>query len=241
MVAVETVAYQPFIGRISLTLPEGYDYALIDDPSFWENEPNVIIYRSASTYPVCDGCLSLDFSKGGTYALSSENYSRAVTLNTGFDLRYTYTGKGLDWNWVECVSKDYGTITIHPHNVEFWTEEDYADYDALLQSLTITGYEKPIYFSLSSHDHLTVSVADCSDYFFYTESSTLPMDLSGVSGEVTVELYEAFTENLVGSFHSSDAAQDDHHVFTGVSRLKAYYFVVTGADAGEITVFQKEG
>lgn len=241
VVAVETVTYQPFIGRIALTLPEGYDYALLSDPYFWDNEPNVIIYRSNSAYPVCDGCLSLDFSKGGTYALSGENHSRTVALNTGFALQYTYAGKGLDWNWVQCISEDFGTISILPHNVEFWTEQDYADYDALLQSITITGYEKPIYFDLSGHDHLAVSIADVSDYFLYTESGTLPMDLSGVSGEVTVELYEAFTDKLVGSFHSSDAARDDHHVFTGISRLKAYYFVVSGADTGEITIFQKEG
>lgn len=230
IVAVETEVYQPFLGRISLMLPEGYDYLLVDDPVYPGEEPNVVIYRTSSEYPVCDGCLSLRFY--GQPVSGTEG----ILLSNGFEVDFD----GEEWSRVSCTSATLGTLSFYGHNTEFWTGEDYRDYEYLLESIRISGYEKPAYYHLGDNRYIALEQSEGADSFVCTPSGQIAVSLSDLRGTVTVRLYEAFTDRLIAEFHTDSPARDNYCLFQGLSSVKAYYFQITSDHGGSITVFDPE-
>lgn len=230
VVALNMEAYQPFLGRISLSLPEGYDYLLVDDPYYSEAEPNVVIYRTSSEYPVCDGCLSLRFY--GQPEVGAES----VLLNNGFQVSYNEER----WSYADFTSAELGTISIYAHNTEFWTDEDYRDYRVLLEKVEITGYDRPAYYHLGENRYISLEQEDTGNCFVCTPSGKLAVSLSDLSGEVTVKVYEAFTDRQVAEFHTDRPGRDSYCLFEGLSCVKAYYFQITGSGRGTLTVFDPE-
>lgn len=227
--AVETE--QAFQKRIHLNLPEGYDYLLLDDPNYPGTDKNIIIVLSSSEYPVCEGCISLEFSAGdctpwGSYPLQLDNGIVAWP--------YPETASG--WSSIRFEFPDGGYVDGRVHNSSRWTDEDYGVMLEILGGISVTGTDAYQLVDLSTEPYLSAKASDLPSYSLWTDNGTIHFDFSDASGEVTVSLYETYSDRLVASFHTADAAREDHGTFTGLTKLKEYYIVVTGAD-GAMTVF----
>lgn len=235
VVAVDPGVYQTFRGRISFKLPEGYDYFLLEAPKSGNGNPDIVIYRTESQYPVCDGCISLNFSRsvytGFTNPITELPPKKYCSGNAG---QYPTLSKR------SLTVPELGSLQVTTYNEMFWTAEDYAQYSRLMDSITVISHEDPVYFNLDQDSAMTVGMSEVSDYFLYTDNHNLCVYLSGAKGSASVTLYEAYTGLPVRTFSTDNASSDDHWAFTGLSIRKAYYLRVTGAEGARITIFRKE-
>lgn len=239
VVAVDPGLYQTFRGRISFDLPEGYDYFLLEAPRSGDGNPDLVIYRKTSRYPVCDGCISLNFTRSIFADSSTPSIELPPKQYCGSATSYQYQ-KRPSLSKRSLTIPDLGTLQVHTYNEEFWTEQDYDQYSRLMDSITVISHEDPVYFNLDEDSSMTVGASEVSDYFLYTDNHSICVYLSGARGSVSVTLYEAYTDQPVRSFATDNAASDDHWAFTGLSIRKAYYLRITGAEDARITIFRKE-
>lgn len=232
--ALETT--QPFTGRIHLDLPEGYDYVLLDDPYFVEIRRNIVIYKESAEYAISEGCISLDFSSEGI-PVSSNSMVKHHVLRNGIRVKVLEEMSNDFYN-LYCETEDCGTIRIYGHNSYRWAETDVDIFRDIIGDIIITGPVQYEIVELNQGDHLAVSARELENYGLWTDEGYFCVDLAGASGEATVNLYEAYTDKLVDSFVTGDAARNDHHVFTGLTSRKEYYLTVSCNDSVTVTIFQ---
>ncbi len=240
VVTVDASSYASFHGTITFGLPEGYDYFLLSEPS-GQGNPDIVIYRTASSYPVCDGCISLHFSRtrySELFSGSLDPHSETVRQTTGStSTSYRYTGPSRLFRRILSIP-DQGSLEIQTYNEIFWTDSDYIQYGTLINSITVTSYEDPVYFNLDEGGHLTAQADEIYDYFLYTSNGSFCVYLPEAQGEVSIAVFDAYTGKPIQEARFlEDASAENHCIVTGLSCRKAYRLQVTG-DAGDITIFQ---
>lgn len=231
--AIETT--QPFAGRIHLNVPEGYDYALLDDP-YYSSRRNIIIYSKSAEHAIPDGCISMDHT-GEVPTQWEMREATTRTLRNGVKVKVLEQMSN-DFYGLTFVAGECGTVRVRGHNTCRWTESDVDVFRKIIGDITVTG---PVPFELVELErgkHLTVSARDLENYGLWTDEGYFCVDLAGASGNATMNLYEAYTDKLVDSFVTDDAARNDYHVFTGLTSRKEYYLTVSCDDTVTVTIFQ---
>lgn len=221
----------PFTGQLHLELPEGYDYRLLDDPSFDGTDRNIIIHYADTAYPVVSGCVSLNFTPAPQKTTGDEVVQR---LADGADI--IYFGKRDDGGWSGLLYRvpDCGTIQIVTHNDSHWDEAGAAFFFNIAQAITVTEPEQSTYVDLSRTRYITTSADQLESHILYTKQGSICVAVSGAEEDCTVSLYERYTDRLVDSFSTGEK---DHWKFEGLTSLKEYYLTVSGSETAEFTIF----
>lgn len=221
---------EPFTGQLHLELPEGYDYRLLNDPSFPETDRNIIIHVADTAYPVVSGCVSLDFTPT-SYRTTGDTVVQV--LDDGTNVVYYDSGDG-KWRGLSCQVPNYGSIMIRTHNDSHWDDADAAFFFNIAEVITVTAPEQNTYVDLSETAYVTVSAGELDSYILHTDQGSICVAVSGAEGACTVTLHERYTDRQVGTFSISEK---DHWMFSGLTGLKDYYLTVSGSESAEITIF----
>ncbi len=225
---------EPFTGQLHLQLPEGYDYMLLDDPTFAGDERNIIIHYANTSYPVSSGCVSLDFSPAPEMTAW---YDFEQLRKDGSSI--SCFSKQEDGSWCGLLYRvpDWGTIEIRAHNASHWDAVGREFFYNIADVITVTEPQQRAYVDLGQTRYVTAATEELDRYILYTLQGNICVSVSGAEKTCVISLHERYTDRLVDSFCVS---QQDYWRFEGLSGLKEYYLTVSGGDAAEITIFSEE-
>ncbi len=222
-----------FSGRIQLELPQGYQYTLLRDPNFQNIRGNLVIYQADAEYPVAEGCISLDFTS--TQSIPSHIKCTAIYQTNGTTTSF-YGSLVEDVARVYCKT-DYGTIEIIGHNSFRWDAQTCQDFQDIVYRLRVLGPEECQLVDLSQQTHMSCPAEVLEHYALWTDQGQMAVDLADMEGEVTVQLCDAYTGEVLDSFTTPDAAREDCCMFRGLSPRREYQLRLLGSCSGTVTVF----